>query len=116
MNISQHQLEGEKSIFVRFKHGFKLFVKNNIKEQLQIVIAELKENPEHNVVFKTLIKDMREFSMLGVHPDSTWFCTVKEIFDGYEMYREPIDEETKSAVVELLDIISKSESIEKDWE
>src|SRR5258708_15707277 len=72
MNISQHQLEGEKSIFVRFKHGFKLFVKNNIKEQLQIVIAELKENPEHNVVFKTLIKDMREFSMLGVHPDSTW--------------------------------------------
>lgn len=116
MKIPQHKLEGEKSIFVRFRHGFKLFVKNNIKEKLQIVIAELKKNPDHDAVFKNLIKDMREFSMLGVHPDSTWFCTVKEIFDGYEMYREKIDEETKSAVIELLDIISKAKNIEDDWD
>lgn len=112
----QHALEGEKNIFVRFRHGLRLYIKNNIREELRKAVDALRKNPNHAAVFKELIQDIKDGSGRGIHPDSTWISAVKEIFDNYERDRQTIQAETKDAVIEILDMLTKANRIEDNWE
>jgi hypothetical protein len=115
MDRSKHKLEGEPSIFVRFRSGFRLFIQNNIREEIGSLLPSLKEN-DHKEVFKKEIKDIGDGSGAGIHPDSTWCSLVKEIFHAYERDRDVISDIEKNALIEILEIIIKSEPVTDHWD
>ncbi len=108
-------LKGTESIFIRFRHGNKLFIKPNIREELKKITKALRTNPDHNLVFKEYIEDIRDGSGLGIHPNSTWYAAVKEIFNRFER-DQTISKEVKDSLISFLEIISKNISIEKNWD
>jgi hypothetical protein len=115
MNIPKHKLQGTKSVFVRFRSGFTLFVKPNIKKCLTILVGQLGKNPDHRAVFKKLIKRFSDNAGSGIHPTSTWYCAVKEIVDRYEELGE-FGEETKKVFLKLLALIAAENEDGLDWD
>lgn len=115
MKRYEHPLIGDKSIFVRFRHGSRLNIAPEIRKAVQEVIPQLKGNPDHKTLFRTLIKDIGDGSGLGVHPESTWIAAVKEIFDTFER-DTGIDDETKNIIIEYLSLLCTDEDISTKWD
>lgn len=115
-NLHQHELQGEKSVLVRFRSGFILYIKPNIKTQLAKLIEELRNDPNHKAVFERLIEKFHDRIGTGIHPDSTWYCAVKEIVKRYEELGE-FDQTTKAVFIDLLSLISEGPEGESiDWD
>lgn len=108
-------LEGEDSIFVRFRHGNKLFIQPNIRDALQKIAKELRDNPDHELIFKGLIENINDGSGLGIHPNSTWYTAVKEAFSRFERDKT-ISQNAKEKLISFLELISTKISIEKNWD
>lgn len=108
-------LKGEDSIFVRFRHGNKLFIKPNIRDELQKVAKALKDNPDHKLVFKEFIEDIKDGSGLGVHPNSTWYAAVKEAFNRFERDKA-LTQNVKDKLIAFLELVGSKTTIEKGWD
>jgi hypothetical protein len=97
--------EKQESIFIRHRHGTRLYINPNIKDKIKELLAVLETNPDYKKMFKNEIKDISDGSGWGIHPESTWYCCVKEIFDNYDHF-DAMDEPTRILIIDLLKIIS----------
>lgn len=92
-------------------------VDTDIKEKLTNLLPLLRENAANIVPF---LRKYIKYSVnpeYGVDKESTWDAAVLEIFTQYERYDgNPINEDTKQALLGLLDILIEGEGIVKiDW-
>lgn len=110
-----HPLEGNKSIFIRYRNGFTLYVQPDIIDKLKILVRILENEADYKKVFNNLIEDIKDGSGYGIHPNSTWFSCVKEIFESYNRF-DKLDSETKNVLTKLLKILLASTKTETTWD
>ena len=99
--------------FIRFRHGNKLSLKSNIRESINIFLKAYKR--DSGQAFKEIIKDIADGSGWGIHPDSTWFRTIQELFELYKDWEKSEKEKALSAIVGILKILSRNTNIEDTW-
>ena len=64
--------QDEDSIFLRHRHGSPLLIKPDIKSKVSDLLQQLRENDDHNAVFRAAINDIQDGNGRGIHPESTW--------------------------------------------
>jgi len=99
--------------FIRFRHGNKLSIKDNIRDSIRIFLKAYKK--DSSMVFKVIIKDIADGSGWGIHSDSTWLRAIQELFELYKDWQSSEKEKALSVVIEILKILSRNTSIEDTW-
>jgi hypothetical protein len=67
-------------------------------------------------VFKVIIEDISDGSGWGIHPDSTWFRAIQELFELYKDWQNPEKDKAVGIIVEILKILSRDTNIEDAWD
>jgi hypothetical protein len=106
---------GKQSVFLRFRHGTRLTIDPDIRETLNKVCSDLLKTADHRAYFRENIRSIADGSGLGVHPESTWFAAIRELFQRYEDEHKSINDETRTALLDVLKLLASS-TIEKKWD
>ena len=98
-----------KGVFIRYKSdGSPFTVEPDIRQKVGKIIALLKKNPDHQVVFNKEIKTFVGDGSMHVASELTWYQLVREIFSEYERDADSISEDTKNSIIALLKILCES--------
>jgi len=112
MKQNDPKSNARKSLFVRYRNGFKLEIEPNIRQTIKKLVNDLKASEDYKKTFNESVKNINDGSGAGVHPDSTWQALVKELFDLYRC-EGPIE-----IGKELINVLSKLtvKSVEEIWD
>jgi len=102
-----------KTPFIRFRHGTPLPVDTDIQHSIKTFVAVYKKTGE--AAFRTLIKDIADGSGWGVHPDSTWYRAIFELFQIYREWDEPYRQKTIEKVMEILEVLAVEINPDELW-
>ncbi len=110
--------QNEDSIFLRHRHGSPLLIKPDIKSKVSDLLQQLRENDDHNAVFRAAINDIQDGNGRGIHPESTWANATKELFERFERYYgRPISQAVKDALLGLLELLVEGDDDARfDWD
>jgi hypothetical protein len=107
----------EDSIFLRHRHGAPLLIGSDIKDKVSEILLLLRQNDDHKAVFRDVIKDIRDGSGMGVHPDSTWYQATRELFMRYERYYDsPLAMPSKEALMGLMELLVRDGDVRLSWD
>lgn len=102
------------SPFIRFRHGTRLEIKPIVRDSIREFLKEYQQHKEQ--VFRNLIKDISDGSGWGIHPDSTWYKAIQELFETYRDWESPSRESAIAAVIEILEILEKEADSQITWD
>jgi len=103
-----------KSPFLRFRHGTPLQVTPEIQQSIKIFVDQYKKEGE--AAFKTLTEDIADGSGWGIHPNSTWYRAIYELFRIYREWDEPNRQEALKKIVEIIEVLASDTNPEKIWD
>lgn len=78
-------------------------------------MEELESNQDHDAVFRRAIDDIGDGSGPGVAAHSTWAAAMREAVRVFER-DGALDEQTERTVLELLDLLTRDQSLTEMWD
>lgn len=100
--------------FIRFRHGTRLDIQPNIRESIREFLKNYKQHGEQ--AFRNLVKDIADGSGWGIHPDSTWYRAIQELFETYRDWETPSREHALNAVIEILEVLAQNTDSQTTWD
>jgi hypothetical protein len=107
----------QNELFVRYRHGNKIIVQPDIGRKLRETVRLLEMDSNYKNIFSSLIEPINDGgSGPGVHPESTWYAAIKEIFEVYEPHNKPVSESLRLKIIGFLRLISDRRVVENKWD